>query len=220
MLGATEFEYGLQEGLTSVGFVLGSFFMARFASRLVEPMWIVIGLAGMGLAGVGYAVSTNIPIAIALVMVTGFFNAPSSVARQTLLQRHTPRDMRGRVFSAFFVMRDLIFLIGMAGAGLADIIDMRALIAFASAVLFVTRRSPVTAALWLVNVMFSLAALYVMMDAHFVGVIQVLVYAGAIMVVFLFVVMLLNLGHAGGLDDKRGTGAHRTNPITPPATYK
>jgi NADH-quinone oxidoreductase subunit J len=80
------------------------------------------------------------------------------------------------------------------------------LIAFASAVLFVTRRSPVTAALWLVNVMFSLAALYVMMDAHFVGIIQVLVYAGAIMVVFLFVVMLLNLGHAGGLDDKRGTG--------------
>jgi len=84
------------------------------------------------------------------------------------------------------------------------------LIALASAVLFVTRRSPVTAALWLVNVMFSLAALYVMMDAHFVGVIQVLVYAGAIMVVFLFVVMLLNLGHAGGLEDKRGKGVRLT----------
>jgi ferredoxin len=70
------------------------------------------------------------------------------------------------------------------------------LLALASALLFVTRKSPVAAALWLVNVMFSLAALYVMLDAHFVGAMQVLVYAGAIMVVFLFVVMLLNLGHA------------------------
>ncbi|HKS05340.1 MAG TPA: NADH-quinone oxidoreductase subunit J [Gemmatimonadaceae bacterium] len=77
------------------------------------------------------------------------------------------------------------------------------LIALVSALLFVTRKSPVVAALWLVNVMFSLAALYVMMDAHFVGAIQVLVYAGAIMVVFLFVVMLLNLGHADAVTDKR-----------------
>jgi NADH-quinone oxidoreductase subunit J len=78
------------------------------------------------------------------------------------------------------------------------------LIAIASAVAFVTRRSPVAAALWLVNVMFSLAALYVMLDAQFIGAIQVLVYAGAIMVVFLFVVMLLNLGHASDVTDMRG----------------
>ncbi|MGZ3372457.1 MAG: NADH-quinone oxidoreductase subunit J family protein [Gemmatimonadaceae bacterium] len=79
-------------------------------------------------------------------------------------------------------------------------------IALASAITFVTRRSPVTAALWLVNTMFSLAALYVMLDAQFVGVMQVLVYAGAIMVVFLFVVMLLNLGHPSELADARGAG--------------
>jgi len=78
------------------------------------------------------------------------------------------------------------------------------LIAIASALTFVTRKSPVAAALWLVNTMFSLAALYVMMDAHFIGAIQVLVYAGAIMVVFLFVVMLLNLGHPDELSDIRG----------------
>lgn len=70
------------------------------------------------------------------------------------------------------------------------------LIAVASSLLFITRKSPVAAALWLVSTMFALAALYVMLDAQFVGAIQVLVYAGAIMVVFLFVVMLLNLGHA------------------------
>jgi NADH-quinone oxidoreductase subunit J len=74
-------------------------------------------------------------------------------------------------------------------------------IAIISAIAFVTRRSPVAAALWLVNTMFCLAALYVMMDAQFIGAIQVLVYAGAIMVVFLFVVMLLNLGHASDVTD-------------------
>jgi NADH-quinone oxidoreductase subunit J len=80
------------------------------------------------------------------------------------------------------------------------------IIAIASAVAFVTRKSPVAAALWLVNTMFSLAALYVLLDAHFIGVIQVLVYAGAIMVVFLFVIMLLNLGHATDIGDARGMG--------------
>jgi NADH-quinone oxidoreductase subunit J len=79
------------------------------------------------------------------------------------------------------------------------------LIAIASAILFVTRKSPVAAALWLVNVMFCLAALFVLLDAPFVGIIQILVYAGAIMVVFLFVIMLLNLGESA-VPDARGKG--------------
>jgi NADH-quinone oxidoreductase subunit J len=78
-----------------------------------------------------------------------------------------------------------------------------ALLAIVSALLFVTRKNPVPAALWLVNVMFALAGLYVMLDAPFVGAVQVLVYAGAIMVVFVFVVMLLNLGR-DGVSDLRG----------------
>jgi NADH-quinone oxidoreductase subunit J len=49
-----------------------------------------------------------------------------------------------------------------------------------------------------------LSALFVMLDAQFIGVIQVLVYAGAIMVVFLFVIMLLNLGQPGQLADAAG----------------
>jgi NADH-quinone oxidoreductase subunit J len=77
-------------------------------------------------------------------------------------------------------------------------------IALASAIAFVTRTSPVPAALWLVNTMFSLAALFVMLDAQFIGIMQILVYAGAIMVVFLFVVMLLNLGHPSELAAPRG----------------
>jgi NADH-quinone oxidoreductase subunit J len=77
-------------------------------------------------------------------------------------------------------------------------------IAIASALAFVTRKSPVAAALWLVNTMFSLSAEYVLLDAQFIGVMQVLVYAGAIMVVFLFVIMLLNLGHPSEIADARG----------------
>jgi len=77
-------------------------------------------------------------------------------------------------------------------------------IALTSAIAFVTRTSPVPAALWLVNTMFSLAALFVMLDAQFIGIMQILVYAGAIMVVFLFVVMLLNLGHPSEMAAPRG----------------
>ena len=80
------------------------------------------------------------------------------------------------------------------------------IVAIASALAFVTRKSPVAAALWLVNTMFCLAAMYVLLDAQFIGAIQVLVYAGAIMVVFLFVIMLLNLGNAPDLADARGMG--------------
>jgi NADH-quinone oxidoreductase subunit J len=68
--------------------------------------------------------------------------------------------------------------------------------AVVSAALCILQKNPVSAALWLVSTMFSLAAIYVLLNAQFIAAIQVLVYAGAIMVLFLFVIMLLNLGHA------------------------
>lgn len=61
-------------------------------------------------------------------------------------------------------------------------------------VVVVTARNPITAAVFLVFDLFLLAGIYAMMEAHFVATIQVLVYAGAIVVLFLFVIMLLNLG--------------------------
>src|SRR5947208_8865221 len=70
-------------------------------------------------------------------------------------------------------------------------------LALASALLCITRRSAVASALWLVVTLFALAALFVLLDAQFIAVLQVLVYAGAIMVLFLFVIMLLNLGRPG-----------------------
>ena len=57
----------------------------------------------------------------------------------------------------------------------------------------VVNRNPVASALSLVVSFLGLAALFMSLDAFFVGIIQVLVYAGAVMVLFLFIIMLLNL---------------------------
>src|SRR5215218_4433127 len=84
--------------------------------------------------------------------------------------------------------------------------------AVVSAALCILQRSPVSAALWLVSTMFSLAAIYVLLDAQFIAAIQVLVYAGAVMVLFLFVIMLLNLGHASS--DMRGASALTATVVT------
>ncbi|HLF73720.1 MAG TPA: MFS transporter, partial [Anaerolineales bacterium] len=126
-LKATEFEYGLQEGLTSVGFVVGSLFMAKVFDRLQAGAWLAISFLGMGLIGAIYASLDSVPLAIALITFSGFFNAPSSIGRRVIVQRNTPAEMRGRVSSVFFVARDVLFLIGMSAAGLADIIDVRLL---------------------------------------------------------------------------------------------
>ncbi len=71
-----------------------------------------------------------------------------------------------------------------------------------SALLCVTQRNAVASALWLVSTMFALSGIYVLLQAQFIAVIQVLVYAGAVMVLFLFVIMLLNVGREGA--DLRG----------------
>jgi NADH-quinone oxidoreductase subunit J len=60
------------------------------------------------------------------------------------------------------------------------------------AILVLTRRNLVTAVMFLVGTFLAISALYVTLYAHFLAVIQVLVYAGAIMVLFVFVVMILN----------------------------
>ena len=78
--------------------------------------------------------------------------------------------------------------------------------AIGSALACVTRRSPVASALWLVVTMFQISALFVLLDAQFLAVLQVLVYAGAVMVLFLFVIMLLNLGRGGPHDFKSPIG--------------
>src|SRR5437764_2137355 len=73
-------------------------------------------------------------------------------------------------------------------------------IAFASSILVVAMRNPVHSALFLLLTFLCVAVLFVMKGAEFVGAVQVLVYAGGIMVLFLFVVMLINVRH---LPDER-----------------
>ena len=137
-LGGSEFEYGLQEGLTSLGFVAGSLLMAKYIDRLPEGTWMVVSFTVMGIVGIFYGLANNIWTAILLVTISGFAQPPSSIARSLIIQRNTPREFRGRVFSAFFVSRDVLFLLGMATAGLADIIDIRLLIIVASSILLVS----------------------------------------------------------------------------------
>jgi NADH-quinone oxidoreductase subunit J len=62
-----------------------------------------------------------------------------------------------------------------------------------SALGVILARNPVRSALCLVTTLFLLAVLFILLDAHLVGALQIVVYAGAIMVLFLFVIMLLNL---------------------------
>ncbi len=68
-----------------------------------------------------------------------------------------------------------------------------ALLAVCGALMVIFSKNPVASAVSLVVVLFALAAIYALLGAFFISVVQVLVYAGAIMVLFLFVVMLLNL---------------------------
>ena len=70
-----------------------------------------------------------------------------------------------------------------------------AAMALVTAVLVIVLRNPVYCALSLVGTFFALSGLYLLLQAQFVAVVQVIIYAGAIMVLFLFVVMLLDLGH-------------------------
>ena len=76
-----------------------------------------------------------------------------------------------------------------------------AFIAVVSAISLVLQTHPISSALSLVGVMFALAALYLLLGAEFIAAAQLIVYAGAIMVLFVFVIMLLN---AGGEQRVRG----------------
>ncbi len=70
-----------------------------------------------------------------------------------------------------------------------------AAVAVIFALVVVLHRNPVVGALSLVASFFALAVMYVLLEAPFLAVLQVIIYAGAIMVLFLFVIMLLNLQH-------------------------
>ncbi|MGE4619391.1 MAG: NADH-quinone oxidoreductase subunit J [Planctomycetota bacterium] len=79
-----------------------------------------------------------------------------------------------------------------------------ATLAVASSLLVVTRRNPIYSALFLIVMFIMVAVMFMLLDAAFLGFMQLLVYAGAIMVLYLFVIMLIN-PRDGDLPDEGGT---------------
>jgi len=71
-------------------------------------------------------------------------------------------------------------------------------VALALGVIF--NNSPVGSAMCLIGMMLGLAGIFVLLQAHFIAVLQIIIYAGAIMVLFMFVIMLLNLKQANSAD--------------------
>lgn len=70
---------------------------------------------------------------------------------------------------------------------------MLTVLALFSAVLMITSRNPVHSVLWLVVTFFSISGHYILLNAQFLAIVNIIVYAGAIMVLFLFVIMLMNM---------------------------
>ncbi|HEX4498711.1 MAG TPA: NADH-quinone oxidoreductase subunit J [Thermoanaerobaculia bacterium] len=79
-----------------------------------------------------------------------------------------------------------------------------AAVALGSAIVVVTHKSPIYATLSLVLTLVSMAVLFILLGAPFLGALQILVYAGAIVVLFLFVIMLLNVQQEGEAHVDRG----------------
>ena len=68
-----------------------------------------------------------------------------------------------------------------------------ALVAIASSLLMATRKNPIHSALWMIVVFFAVAVIYLLLNAQFIAVAQVMVYAGAIMMLILFVIMMVSM---------------------------
>jgi len=88
-----------------------------------------------------------------------------------------------------------------------------AAVAVGASLLVIAQRNPIYSVLLLIASFGALSGLYVMLDAPFVAVIQIVVYAGAIMVLFLFVVMLLNAPHEDTEADERRHLLVRSGPL-------
>ena len=86
-------------------------------------------------------------------------------------------------------------------------------VAVITSLLVISQRNPIYSVLLLIASFGALSGLYVMLEAPFVAVIQIIVYAGAIMVLFLFVVMLLNAPHEETEQDERLHAFRRQGPL-------
>lgn len=85
-----------------------------------------------------------------------------------------------------------------------------ALVAVIASLMMVTGKNPIHSALWMIATFFAMAVIYVLLNAQFIAVAQVMVYAGAIMMLILFVIMLVRMETGGeevSAKGRRPTGA-------------
>ena len=134
-LGGTEFDFGLQEAVEAIGIASGGILMARLADRIRAGQWLAISYLGMAAAMILYSFSHTVILAILMMGLSGLLNAPSFIGEQLVIQRAAPRAMRGRVYSAYFVVRDVMYVVGMLLAGLADVMNVRTLFMISAFVL-------------------------------------------------------------------------------------
>lgn len=137
-LGGTELDFGLVDSLTLVAMVGSGLLMTVYSRRRRDGQWIVLSTLGVGLSSIAFATSWSVGSAIVFSMAEGFLYAPTAIAASLIIERNTPRHMRGRAFSAFFVVRDTMFLLGMLLAGLGDVFDLRLLYGLSGAVIVAT----------------------------------------------------------------------------------
>jgi len=68
-----------------------------------------------------------------------------------------------------------------------------AIVTIVLSIVIITRKNPVHSVLWMLVLFFHIAAIYLFLNAEFIAAVQIILYAGAILVLFLFVIMMLNL---------------------------
>lgn len=124
-LGGSELDFGLQEAVEGIGIAIGSVIMARLADRIRAGQWLVISYLGVAAAMIVYSFSGSVGLVILMMGVSGMLYAPSFIGEQLVVRRAAPRQMRGRVCSSYFVVRDTMYVAGMSLAGLADQLAVR-----------------------------------------------------------------------------------------------
>lgn len=82
-----------------------------------------------------------------------------------------------------------------------------ALVAIAASLLMVTRKNPIHSALWMIVTFFAMAIIYLLLNAQFIAVAQVMVYAGAIMMLILFVIMMVHMEKGPEDEGSKKSGA-------------